>query len=113
VHVTYIAEVDVGSSSRPSRIRQVVCSPFRNPLKVRERRIVRSTGSRAAARIFSRLARLAGVEPVGVSWKLTTPRTFENSIGQLELNGSGAAVTLFRTGSYPDRDLKVAYSDKK
>jgi PhoD-like phosphatase len=113
VHVTYIAEVDVGRSSRPSRIRQVVCSPFRNPLKVRERRIVRSTGSRAAARIFSRLARLAGVEPVGVSWKLTTPRTFENSIGQLELNGSEAAVTLFRTGSYPDRDLKLAYSDKK
>jgi PhoD-like phosphatase len=113
VHVTYIAEVDLGSSSRPSRIRQVVCSPFRNPLKVRERRVVRSTGSRGAARIFSRLARLAGVEPVGVSWKLSTPRTFENSIGQLELDGGDAAVTLFCTGSYPDPDLKVAYSDEK
>jgi hypothetical protein len=113
VHVTYIAEVDVGSSPRPSRIRQVVCSPFRNPLRIRERRVVRTTGSRGAARIFHRLARLAGVEPVGVSWKLTTPRTFENSIGQLELNGSDAVVTLYCTGSDPDLDLKVAYSDEK
>jgi hypothetical protein len=113
VHVTYVAEVDVGGASRRSQIRQVVCSPFRNPLKVRERRVVRLTGSRGAARIFSRLARLAGVEPAGVSWKLSTPRTFENSIGQLELNGSDAVVTLFCTGSDPDLELKVAYSDVK
>jgi PhoD-like phosphatase len=111
VHVTYIAEVGLGSSSGSSRIRQVVCSPFRNPLKVRERRVVRATGSRAAASIFSRLARLAGVEPVGASWKLSTPRTFENSIGQLELDADGATITLFRTGSYPDLELSVAYSD--
>lgn len=113
VHMTYIAEVDVSGSSRSTRIRQVVCSPFRNPLKVRERRVLSWTGSRAAARIFSRLARLAGVEPVSVSWKVSTPRTFENSIGQLELEGSDAVVTLFRTGSHPDRDLTVAYSDEK
>ena len=113
VHVTYIAEVDVGSPSRSTRIRQVVCSPFRNPLKIRERRVVRSTGSRAAARIFSRLARLAGVEPVSVTWRLSTPRTFENSIGQLELARGNAVVTLFRTGSYPDVGLTVAYSDRK
>jgi phosphodiesterase/alkaline phosphatase D-like protein len=113
VHVTYVAEVDVDRASRPSRIRQIVCSPFRNPLKVRERRVVRLTGSRGAARIFSRLARLAGVEPAGVSWRLSTPRTFDNSIGQLELNGSDAVVTLFCTGSDADLELKVAYSDEK
>ena len=113
VHVTYIAEVDLGRSSRSTRIRQVVCSPFRNPLRVRERRVIRSTGSRGAARIFSKLARLAGVQPVAASWKLSTPRTFENSIGQLELEGSDAVVTLFCTGSHPNRDLKVAYSDKR
>jgi phosphodiesterase/alkaline phosphatase D-like protein len=112
VHVTYVAEIDAGRSSRSTRIRQIVCSPFRNPLKVRERRVVRATGSRAAATIFSRLARLAGVQPVAVSWELSTPRTFENSIGQLELGAHDATVTLFRTGSHPDLDLGVAYSDK-
>lgn len=113
VHVTYIAEIELGGSSDASRIRQVVCSPFRNPLKVRERRVVRATGSRAAATIFSRLARLAGVEPLDVSWELSTGRTFDNSIGQLELDQRGAHVTLYRTSSHPDLDLTVAYSDKR
>jgi hypothetical protein len=89
----------------------VVCSPFRNPLEPRDRRVVKTTGSRGAAKIFARLARLAGVEPVDVSWKLSTPRSFENSIGQLELEGRAAAVTLFRSAPYPESDLRVTYSD--
>jgi hypothetical protein len=74
---------------------------------------VKTTGSRGAAKLFARLARLAGVEPVDVSWKLATPRSFENSIGQLELEGRAAAVTLFQSGSYPGSDLRVTYSDRK
>jgi hypothetical protein len=111
VHMTYIADIDLGAGCGSSHVRQVVCSPFRNPLPSRERRVVRATGSRVAAWIFARLARLAGVESTEVSWKLSTPRTFENSIGQLELDASRAAVTLFRTESYPQLDLRVAYSD--
>jgi hypothetical protein len=111
VHTTYIADVDLGGSCGSTRLRQVVCSPFRNPLPARERRVVKTTGSRAAARIFGRLARLAGVEPTDVSWELSTPGSFENSIGQLELDGRHATVTLFRTGSYPDKDLQAAYSE--
>ena len=41
-------------------------------------------------RSSGRLARLAGVEPMDVSWRLATTRTFDNSIGQLELDGRGA-----------------------
>lgn len=111
VHTTYIADVDLGGSCGPSRVRQVVCSPFRNPLPSRERRVVKTTGSKLAARFFRRLARLAGVEPIEVSWELSRPRTFENSIGQLELDVRRASVTLFRTGSHPDLDLRVAYSE--
>ena len=105
VHTTYVADVDLGGGSGDAPVRQIVCSPFRNPLKVRERRIVRTTGSRAAAKVFSRLARLAGVEPMDVTWKLAANRTFDNSIGQLELDGRGASITLFRTGSHPDLSL--------
>ena len=65
VHTTYIADVDLGRACGSSHVRQVVCSPFRNPLESRERRVVKTTGSRAAAKIFARLARLAGVEPIG------------------------------------------------
>ena len=113
VHTTYVADVDLGGVSGNAPVRQIVCSPFRNPLKVRERRIVRTTGSRAAAKVFSRLARLAGVEPMEVSWKLATDRMFDNSIGQLELDGRGASVTLFRTGSHPDLDLTIQYADER
>ena len=111
IHMTYIADVDLGAGCGPSRVRQVVCSPFRNPLAARERRVVKTTGSRGAAKLFARLARLAGVEPVDVSWKLSTPRTFENSIGQLEIHGRGAAVTLFCTGPYPESELRVTHAD--
>ena len=111
VHTTYIADVDLGGSS--SRARQVVCSPFRHPLPPRERRVFRAAGSRVAATIFGRLARLAGVEPVDVSWRLSTPGTFENSIGQLELDVRRAAVTLFQTRSYPDVGLHVSYSENQ
>ncbi len=113
VHLTYIADVDLGAGCGSSRVRQVVCSPFRNPLTARDRRVVKTTGSRGAAKIFARLARLARVDPIDVSWRLSTPRTFENSIGQLELDPERAAVTLFRTGSYPESDLRVAHSDAK
>ena len=85
VHTTSIVDVDLGGACGSSHVRQVVCSPFRNPLESRDRRVVKMTGPRGAAKLFARLARLAGVEPVDVSWKLATPRSFENSIGQLEL----------------------------
>jgi hypothetical protein len=112
VHTTYIADIDLGGGCGSSSVRQVVCSPFRNPLDGHERRVVKATGSRVAARIFARLARLAGVESIDVSWKLSTPRTFENSIGQLELEPCRATVTLFRTEPHPQLELRLAYSDE-
>jgi hypothetical protein len=111
VHWTYIADVDLGSSCGSTQVRQLVCSPFRHPLPVREQRIVKTTGSRAAATILRPLARLARVEPTEASWKLAIPGTFENSIGQLKLDERQAAVTLFCTGGYPDLELRTAHSD--
>jgi PhoD-like phosphatase len=99
VHTTYVASVDLGTASGSTTINQVVCSPFRNPLNDHERRVVRMTGSRAAARIFSALARASGVQPQSAAWALSAPRTFDNSIGVLELDDRRARVTLFRSSS--------------
>jgi hypothetical protein len=112
VHMTYVASVELGKGAGPSRVLQVVCSPFRNPLDTHERRVVRVTGSRAVAAVFSRLARLCGVTSTGASWELTTERTFDNSIGELDLEGRRMTVTLYNVGSHPETDLGVAHRER-
>jgi phosphodiesterase/alkaline phosphatase D-like protein len=112
VHMTYVAAVDLGEGAGPSAVVQVVCSPFRNPLDTHERRVVRVTGSRAVAAVFSQLARICGVKTTGASWKLTTQRTFDNSIGELALEDRRMTVTLFHAGSYPETDLTVAHRER-
>ncbi len=96
VHTTYVAEVDLGGDAgSSSRIFQVVCSPFRNPLTERQRRVVRATGSRRAAAVFSLLALLAGVPRPSASWRYLSERSFDNSIGELSLDQAAAEVTIY------------------
>ena len=96
VHNSYVAEVDLGAGATSS-VFQVVCSPFRNPLVPRERRIVRITGSRACAAVLSLLGRLAGVDPPWARWEIRPTRTFDNTLGELELDRRSARVTLRRS----------------
>jgi len=96
VHTTYVAEVSLGGAAGPSRIHQIVCSPFRNPLRPPQRRIVSATGSRHAASIFSALARTCRVPPPSASWNYLARRSFDNSIGELELDEEQAMVTIYR-----------------
>jgi PhoD-like phosphatase len=110
VHTTYIAEIDLGIEAGPSRVHQVVCSPFRNPLKPRERRVVRSTGSRIAAAVFATLARACRVPVPTATWRFVSSRTFDNSVGELSLDQRGANVTLFRSAQNADGRLTHACS---
>jgi hypothetical protein len=96
VHCSSVSEVDLGSA-RSSRVHQLVCSPFRNPLSTKERRIVQATGSRLAAKLFGRLAKLAKVPPPTASWTPIREPTFENGLGELVLEGRSASVTLRRS----------------
>ena len=102
VHTTYIAEIDLGSEAGPSRVHQVVCSPFRNPLKPRERRVVRATGSRIAAAVFATLARACRVPAPTAKWRIRSSRSFDNSIGELWLDERSANITLFRSAQDAD-----------
>jgi hypothetical protein len=104
VHCTSVNEVDLGVG-KVSRVHQLVCSPFRNPLSTKERRIVQATGSRIAAKVFVQLAKLAGVAPPSASWTPIRDATFENSVGELFLEGRSASATLRRSpreGEDPD-----------
>jgi PhoD-like phosphatase len=96
VHTAYIAEVALGSRQR-SRVFQIVCSPFRNPLEPRERRVIKLLATRAAGVVSRALARCAGVRRADVRWKLVTPLTFDNSVAVLELDERRARVTIRRS----------------
>jgi hypothetical protein len=101
VHTAYVAEVLLGEGQR-SRVYQVVCSPFRNPLHPRQRRVIRAMRTRAAGLLLRGLARSAGVRRPGAAWRFLSGSTFMNSIAVLELEERAARVTISR--SVADRD---------
>jgi hypothetical protein len=96
VHTAYIAEISLGERQQ-SRVFQIVCSPFRNPLKARERRTIRLLRSRPATAVCRALARSAGIEAPDASWRIMTPLTFDNSIATLQLDERRARVTIRRS----------------
>jgi hypothetical protein len=105
VHTAYIAEVDLGARQQ-SRVFQIVCSPFRNPLQTRERRVIRFLGSRPAIWVTVALARAVGVRRPDVSWRLVSPVTFENSVALMDLDERRAKISIRRSapetrGSWP------------
>ena len=116
VHTAYVAEVDLGPCQK-SRVYQIVCSPFRNPLKPRERRVIKLMSTRLAGIAARALARSAGVEKPDVSWRLVSPMTFDNSIAVLQLDERRAHLTIRRSapenvGGWPleslhERDLTL------
>jgi hypothetical protein len=110
VHTAYVAEVALGQRQE-SRVFQIVCSPFRNPLKAHERRVVKVFSTRAAGVLCRALARSAGIRRPDVSWQLVSPVTFDNSVAVLDLDERRASLTIRR--SAPGREgewpLEVLY----
>lgn len=99
VHHAYLAQAGFppGSGAK-SRVYQAVCSPFRNPLDKKERRIMRFAWSRAGKHIFRALARAAGVEVPDIQWSLTHPEPwFDNQVAMLEIAGRHARMRLEKT----------------
>jgi hypothetical protein len=107
VHNAYINQVTLPTASTgPSRVYQIVCSPFRNPLSAMQRRSVKIITSRPAASVTRLLARLAGVPRSRTDWKLIRRPSFLNSLGVLHLQNRAARATLYRAahrGEEPER----------
>ena len=99
VHHAYLAEVAFRREANvKSAVFQAVCSPFRNPLDDKERRVVRFGTSRAGGTIARLLARTAGVgDPEHIRWRLAAGPWFDNQIATLELHERRAQLKVERT----------------
>ncbi|HET7119910.1 MAG TPA: alkaline phosphatase D family protein [Solirubrobacterales bacterium] len=106
VHHAYLCEVAYPGSPERSPVYQAVCSPYRNPLDEKERRVVRAGFGRPFT-LFSRLlARLAGAADPGVRWRLVDGPCFDNQVASLHLDGRAARMRLDKT--VPGRDGEEA-----
>ena len=98
VHTAYVAEIELGSRQR-SKVFQIVCSPFRNPLLPREQRVIKLLSTRASGVVGRALARTAGVRRADATWQLISPLTFDNSVAVLELDERRAQLTIRRSAA--------------
>jgi PhoD-like phosphatase len=98
VHHAFLAEVGFrrGTGVR-SRVVQAVCSPFRNDLDRRERRVLRFAASPAGRAVGRALAAGARVEDPGIRWRVTDGPYFDNQVATLRIRGGALEVDIDKT----------------
>jgi hypothetical protein len=112
VHHAYVAEMGFRPEAGvESSVVQVVCSPYRNPLDRRERRVVRAGFSRPFTAFARGLARLAGAPAPGLGWRTVEGPYFDNQVATLRLDGRRASVRLDKTvaGEEDERALEKTF----
>jgi PhoD-like phosphatase len=98
IHHAYLARVEFPESDGVvSPVWQAVCSPFRNALSKRERRVARAADSRFARAITGGLARSAGVELPKVEWRLEQEPTFDNQFATIDIDGDRVDLRIEKT----------------
>jgi hypothetical protein len=80
-----------------SPVWQAVCSPFRNALSKRERRVAKVGDSRVARAITGGLARSAGVDLPKVEWRLEQEPTFDNQFATIDIDGDRVNLRIEKT----------------
>jgi hypothetical protein len=86
-----------GEQGKRSPVYQAVCSPYRNPLDEKERRVVRAGFRRPAIAFAGLLAKAIGVPDPGIRWRLLDGPYFDNQVATLELDGRTATMRLDKT----------------
>jgi hypothetical protein len=98
IHHAYLARVEYPAGDRlRSPVWQAVCSPFRNALSKRERRIALAGDTRLARWVTGALARSAGVELPKVEWRLEQQPTFDNQFATLDIEGDRIEMRIEKT----------------
>jgi hypothetical protein len=96
VHHAYLCEVAFrrGAGVR-SHVYQAVCSPYRNPLEERERRVIRLGMSRPFEFVARALAAAAGVDEPEVRWRMVGDGPwFDNQVATLRVDGRAIELGL-------------------
>jgi phosphodiesterase/alkaline phosphatase D-like protein len=96
VHHAYLFEVAFRRGSGvESNVWQAVCSPYRNPLKKNERRVIRFGMSRPFEVVWRALARSAGVDDPPVRWRMIGDGPwFDNQVAGLTIDGREIEMRL-------------------
>ncbi len=89
VHHAYLSEVAFRRGSGvKSAVYQATCSPMRNPLDTKERRVVEAAVTKPAHALARALSRSAGVESEPVRWRQVGDSPwYDNQVATLELDG--------------------------
>jgi len=112
VHHAYLAETAFGPGTEiESAIYQAVCSPYRNPLELNERRAIRIGFSRPFTAAMRALAAAAGTADPGMRWRLAEGPYFDNQVATLRLDGREARMKLDKTvpGEDEERHLDCVF----
>jgi hypothetical protein len=98
VHHAYLCDVAFKPDAEmKTPVLQAVCSPYRNPLDERERKVIRAGFSRPFEAVARGLARMAGSPDPGIRWRLLEGPYFDNQVGTVRLDGREAIVRLDKT----------------
>jgi hypothetical protein len=89
VHHAYLSEVAFRRGSGvKSAVYQATCSPLRNPLDTKERRVVEALTTKPALAVLRALSHTAGVESEPVRWReVGESPWFDNQVATLEIDG--------------------------
>jgi hypothetical protein len=113
VHHAYLCEVGwpPGETEERAPIYQAVCSPYRNPLSAKERRVIRAGFGSVFTKVAAALARLAGAEDPGIRWRLLDGPCFDNQVATLHLDGRHATLRLDKTipGDRDEQSLQTSF----
>jgi len=112
VHHAYLAEMAFRRESGvTSRVYQAVCSPFRNPLDAKERRVIRVSFGKAMTAVTRALSRAAGVPDPDLRWRTLDGPYFDNQVGTLMLEGRSARIKLEKTtpGEAEQHSLETSF----
>lgn len=109
VHHAYLAEVGYRGTTDRAPVYQVVCSPYRNPLDEKERRVVRMGFTRTFTIFAALLARAAGADDPGIRWRTLEGPHFDNQVATLQIDRRQATMRLDKT--VPGEDGKEALEE--
>jgi hypothetical protein len=115
VHHAYLARVRFGAGDRTrAPVYQAVCSPVRNPLDARERRVIRFGCSRRLARAIRALARAAGVRRSRAEWEMEGDGPwFDNQVATLDIDGRDIALRIEKATGHAEHPRLEPVLDRR